>query len=587
MQLPFIPNWLDLRPFVAELWLVATIVCVLLTPFFVRKPNSACGLVALLGLGIAFCSLLAVGNRGQTSGLSSRFSSMLAADGVAFLWKALLLLFTAGIVLLWFATTRPAMREGDGPEFFTLLLGATLGMALMGSASNLLMVFMTVEAASFPSYVLAGFRKTHRAGAEASLKYVLFGAAASAIMVYGLSLLYGLYGTLQLYPSTSGPGLAQKIADGLAQGTGAGPLLVVALLGLICGLGFKIAAVPLHFWCPDVFEGASIDVTAFLSVASKGAGLVLLMRFVVAIADAAGYQPTGVTTALSAVIGTLGAITCTVGNTAAYVQNNIKRLLAYSSIAHAGYMLCLLSLLVRHRPQTNSPGDSATQALLFYLAVYLFMNLGAFTIAGVIARGTRQADVAGGEELSAFAGLGRRDPLLAACMTACLFSLIGVPPLAGFTAKFNVLAALAANGGGWWALVAVVGVNTILSVYYYGRIVKAMYFEADPPLAAAEPHPAAAFAGYPLGRGLSVACAAALVLLFSGPIRSQTSRLPADGSTRRRGRPEPTPPSLQRAASSRGAIRWPRSNKVSGRLKRRKRVVVMGNAPGRNMGELP
>jgi NADH-quinone oxidoreductase subunit N len=198
------------------------------------------------------------------------------------------------------------------------------------------------------------------------------------------------------------------------------------------------------------------------------------------------------------------------------VQNNIKRLLAYSSIAHAGYMLCLVSLLVRHRPQDVNPGDSATQALLFYLAVYLFMNLGAFTIAGVIARAGSLAGDPSAEDLSAFAGLGRRDPLLAACMTACLFSLIGLPPLAGFTAKFNVLAVLVANGGGWWVLVAAVGVNTVLSVYYYGRIVKAMYFEADAPVAAAEAQPANAIAGYPLGRGLSVACALALVLLFVG-----------------------------------------------------------------------
>jgi len=525
MQIPFIPNWLDLRPFVAELLLITTIICVLLTPFFVRKPNSACGLVALLGLGIAFISLLAAGNQSQSLGPHTRFNSMLVADGVAFLWTALLLLFTAGIVLMWFATTRLTMREGDGPEFFTLLLGATLGMALMGSACNLLMVFMTVEAASFPSYVLAGFRKTNRQGAEASLKYVLFGAATSAIMVYGLSFLYGLYGTLQLYPSSDGPGLAQKIAESLSHGGSGGPLLVVAVLGLICGLGFKIAAVPFHFWCPDVFEGASIDVTAFLSVASKGAGLVLLMRFAVAIADAAGYQPTGMTTALAAVIGTLGAITCTVGNTAAYVQNNIKRLLAYSSIAHAGYMLCVVSLLVRHRPQSANPGDPATQALLFYLSVYLFMNLGAFTIAGIIARAGSEAGDASGEDLSAFAGLGRRDPLLAACMTACLFSLIGLPPLAGFTAKFNVLAVLVANGGAWWALVAVVGVNSVLSVYYYARIVKAMYFEADAQVVAAEPPPDAAFAGYPLGRGLAAACAVALVLLFIGanPLTSLTS----------------------------------------------------------------
>src|SRR5581483_975315 len=182
--------------------------------------------------------------------------------------KLMLLLFTIGIVLMWLATTSSRMHEGDGPEFFTLLLGATLGMCLMASTTNLLMLFMAVEMASLPSYVLAGFRKTNRIGAEASLKYVLFGAATSAIMVYGLSILYGLYGTLQV----------EVLAHTMATSASSSALLVVAIFGLIVGIGFKISAVPFHFWCPDVFEGAHIDVSTFLSVASKGAALVLLLR---------------------------------------------------------------------------------------------------------------------------------------------------------------------------------------------------------------------------------------------------------------------------------------------------------------------
>jgi NADH-quinone oxidoreductase subunit N len=389
------------------------------------------------------------------------------------------------------------MHEGDGPEYFTLLLAATLGMALMGSASNLLMLFMAVEMASLPSYVLAGFRKTHRIGAEASLKYVLFGAATSAVMAYGLSLLYGLYGTLQLYTTQAGPGLAELM---VVQGA-TSPLLVVAVFGLIVGVGFKISAVPFHFWCPDVFEGASIDVTTFLSVASKGAGLVLLLRVAMAVAEAAGYQPIGVTTWTAVVIGVLGSLTCTVGNTAAYFQNNIKRLLAYSSIAHAGYMLCAVSLLVRHGQDLPDPGNAAAQAVLVYLAVYVFMNLGAFTVAALVAR------QAGTEDLSGYRGLGRRSPLLAGCMTVFLLSLIGLPPLAGFWAKVNVLLVLIQNGGWWWVLVAVIGVNTIVSAFYYFRVIKPMYLESSD---------APSFTPGPLGTGLGVACAVVLVVLFVG-----------------------------------------------------------------------
>lgn len=501
IQNPFIPNWTQLRPFAAEMWIIATIIAVLLTPFFVKRSNVACGLVALAGLGMALISLLIVGVDAGVVG--DHFRGMLVNDHFAILWKAMLLVFVLGIILMWFSTTAATMHEGDGPEFFTLLLGATLGMSLMASTSNLLMLFMAVELASLPSYILAGFRKTHRIGAEASLKYVLFGAATSAIMVYGLSMLYGLYGTLDI----GGPqGLAAQIT---AVPSGSA-LLAVAIFGLIVGIGFKISAVPFHFWCPDVFEGASIDVSAFLSVASKGAALVLLLRVLMLIADAAGYQghaPNLSLTAVAVVIGIIGAITATVGNTAAFVQTNIKRLLAYSSIAHAGYMLCALSLLVQNNAtliEESGGGEFrsiAAQAILLYLAVYLFMNLGAFTVAGLIQRQT------GSENIEDYAGLGRRSWLLAMCMAAFMFSLVGLPPLAGFVAKFNLLWILFQNGGGWWILIAVIGLNTIFSLYYYLRVVKVMYLENS-----GQP----AFVANPLGTGVAVMCAIALFLLFIG-----------------------------------------------------------------------
>src|SRR5213593_2356650 len=201
------------------------------------------------------------------------------------------------------------MHEGDVPEFFALLLSATLGMSLMASTSDLLMLILAVEMASLPSYVLAGFSKTHRLGAEASLKYVLFGAATSAIMAFGLSYLYGLYGTLQV--SEIGTAMARTGA----MGAGGSALLAVAVFGLIVGIGFKISAVPFHFWCPDVFEGASIEVSAFLSVVSKGGALALLLRVMMTVAAPLGYQdhPGISLSAIALVIGILGAITCTVG----------------------------------------------------------------------------------------------------------------------------------------------------------------------------------------------------------------------------------------------------------------------------------
>lgn len=493
---PFIPRWHDLRPFVADLWIIVTIVAVLVTPFVTRKSNIACALVALAGLTGALLCLLVVG-QGADVVAGPHFRGLLVADGFAIFWKALLLVFVMGIILMWLSVSAWTMHEGDGPEFFTLLLGATLGMSLMASTSNLLMIFLAVELASLPSYVMAGFRKTHRIGAEASLKYVLFGAATSAIMAYGLSILYGLYGTLNVQGAD---GLAMK----MAASTGGGALLAVAVFGLIVGIGFKISAVPFHFWCPDVFEGASIDVSAFLSVASKGAALALLLRQLMLIADAFGYQNASHVSlsSIAAVIGVLGAVTATVGNTAAFVQTNIKRLLAYSSIAHAGYMLCALSLLVAHdHPITIGNVNAPAQAILLYLAVYMFMNLGAFTVAGLVYRQT------GSELVSEYSGLGRRSPVLAACMFCFMISLIGLPPFAGFVAKLNLLVVLINNGGWWWLLVAVIGVNTILSAFYYFRVIKAMYLRDNE---------GPAFVPNPLGSAIAICSAIMLVAMLVG-----------------------------------------------------------------------
>lgn len=482
---PYLPTWYALRPFAGEIVLTLTIAALLLLPFFSpRQSNRPCGLVALLGTVIAFLSELHNASSGEA------FNGMLISDGPAIYFKAILYLFTAGVVLMWFAATFSSMREGDGAEFFVLLIGAALGMSLMASTDNLLMIFLSIELASLPSYVLAGFRKTQRTGAEASLKYVLFGAACSAIMIFGLSYLYGLSGSLQF----------SDILSHIHNGGAEAIIVGVALICVLAGIGFKIALVPLHFWCPDVFEGAGVDVAAFLSVASKGAALVLLARLIEGMRGmnslgSEASSPQGI----AVIIGILGALTATVANVAALGQTNVKRLLAYSSIAHAGYMLCVLPLLLISKP------EPAMQALLVYLTVYLFMNLGAFMVAGIVERQD------GSNDLANYAGLGKRAAGLAICMTLFLFSLIGLPPLAGFIAKLNIMWLLGSASGAWWALVAIIAANTVGSVYYYAKVIRAMYFEESD---------AAKIFPNPLAIGIASICAVTLLamLLFFAPI---------------------------------------------------------------------
>jgi NADH-quinone oxidoreductase subunit N len=493
---PLIPTWSQLRPFLPEIWLVVGVVAALLVPFFTRRPNRPCALAAAAALALGLLSLLTA-----EPTVGPWFAGLLSADPLARLWVGLLLLFVLGIIAIWHSAVAPNMHEGDGPEFFALLLGATLGLALMGSTSNLLMIALAVEMASLPSYVLAGFRKNTRLGAEASLKYVLFGAASTSVMIYGLSVLYGLGGSLQF----------EEVARHLSFAGANGALAMAGLLALFVGIAFKISAVPFHFWCPDVFQGANVDVSAFLSVASKGAALVLLLRLLTILSS--HIPPNTTMLALSIGLGVIAAATITLGNTGALVQTNIKRLLAYSSIAQAGYMLCILAPLPAGKlPAAGSDGaGGAATVLLVYLAVYLFMNLGAFAVAALIERHT------GAEDIAQYAGLNRRAPVLAAAMALFMISLIGLPPLGGFIAKLNVMVLVASAGQWWWILVGVIAVNTIVSIYYYFTVVRQMYFRpSDEP----------AFTPVPLGTALAVTCSAVLVamLILFAPFNAWTAR---------------------------------------------------------------
>jgi NADH-quinone oxidoreductase subunit N len=431
--------------------------------------------ISLASLATALCQwqgaygFSAPGQPGTSLGL---FTGLLVYDNFTVYLRLFLIFFTTLVIWLTMLTGIPD-RE-DSADFYCLLFGATLGMCLMSSANHLLMVFIGVEMASLPSYALAGFLKGRRASSEASLKYVVYGGGASGVMLYGISLLAGKFGTASL------PALAGQYIAAMQPGTGLGAdaVLVLGTLFLVIGIAFKLAAVPFHFWCPDVFEGASAEVAGFLSVASKGAALALLGRVVFTFGGLdktvqAQASSLGVAEYLLPTLAVFAAVTATFGNLAAYLQTNLKRLLAYSTIAHAGYMMMGLAVLTR---------DGAA-AVLFYLVAYLFMNLGAFAVVAILRNQT------GSEDLSSYRGLVRRAPVLTVALSVFLLSLLGIPPLAGFAAKFQIFRVLYEGGQyygsigrpglGYWlyALLVIAGLNTVLSVVYYLKVMKVMILE--------------------------------------------------------------------------------------------------------------
>ena len=347
------------------------------------------------------------------------------------------------------------------PEFAALLLTTATGIAFAASARDLLSAYLAMETVSLPSYVIAGFRRRNPGSQEAALKYAIFGGVASGIMVFGMSLLYGLTGTLDYSGAAAalaGPGLPAR-AGWIHPGFAA----VLSSTLILAGFFFKIAAVPFHMWCPDVYEGAPLPFTAYLSVAPKAAGIALILRFLNEALPAGSILPGGSTALL---IGVISAVTMTAGNLAAIHQTGLKRLLAYSSIAHAGYLLMGVSTVNR----------DGTEATLLYLGIYVFMNLGAFAAVQAV------SEKRGSDALAGFRGLGTEDPLTAVLLTVCLFSLAGLPPLAGFIGKFYLFAALLRTGGAGFAALAVVGIlNSVVALFYYARIVAEMFMRGSEP----------------------------------------------------------------------------------------------------------
>lgn len=565
------PSFFNIAPdsslyvFLPELIICATILLMLLVRLFAigRKVNT--GYIALAGSLIALYfaapgNLFSLPDNAATASATATvrmeiFTGMLVYDAFSVYVRAALLLFAALFVVFTWLSGIPDLE--DGPDIYTLVLGATLGMCLMASANHLLSVFLAVEMASVPSYVLAGLLKGRRVSSEAALKYSIYGAGTAGVMLYGISLLAGLLNTAHL--PTMAATLAQMFSS--EAGFSGSEVMVLALGGLMVsvGLAFKLSAVPFHFWCPDVFEGATAEVNAFLSVASKAGALALLVRVTIGLGIIApasvepGYrtahqatvpapvaavesvdrslmhvvfqqpdeekpetpkveepkpaEPAGeaapatppviekspsviraeATAALSPVrwfiaklVAFFAIITCTFGNLAAYGQTNIKRLFAYSTIAHAGYMLMAIPAAMILAGTNGGGAERSIAALGIYIAVYLFMNLGAFAVIAFLRNAMRS------EDISAYAGLIKRCPLTVIVFSLILFSLVGLPPLSGFIGKFAIFASLveayqAAGKDGFFLLLLIVvgGLNTAISLFYYLNLVKVMTIDEE------------------------------------------------------------------------------------------------------------
>lgn len=377
---------------------------------------------------------------------------MLAIDAFAKFFKAFVLLGT--LVTIPMCLVHPAFANRRMGEFYALLAAATLGMFLMASATNLLMVYMGIEFASMASYLAVAFVKRDRKGSEAGLKYVIYGSVASGVMIYGLSLLYGMTGSLHISDLAAADVSAAQ-----------GPGLAVAGVLAFAGFAYKMAAFPMHFWCPDVYEGSPVPFTAYLSVTSKAAGFAVFIRFMMAfggegLSIGEGEGAYSVSFGWQGLVAGAAALSMTVGNLAALWQTNLKRMLAYSSIAHAGYLLMGVAAF------QSDGGVDQYNPVLFYFVAYFFMNLGAFFVVTLVGARTGSEDVAG------YKGLITRAPALCVFLIFCLVSLLGIPPTVGFIGKLELFKLVIKRDLVWLAVVA--GINTAISAYYYFRIIKAM-----------------------------------------------------------------------------------------------------------------
>jgi len=426
-------NWQLLMPYLV---IIVTFIVVLI--YDMIDSLSKWGLAWLTILGSLVASVVSVNM--LTTGLVSttEFSGMIRIDQYSVFFN--LIFFVSLILVSLISISYLGSQDPRQGQYYLLMLLSTFGMMLMAGANDLVMVFLGLELMSLPLYVLAGYFRTNSYSSEAGMKYLLLGAFSSCFFLYGIALIYGGTGTTEL----------TKIASGQLTNN---MLVVVGMFLLIVGFGFKVGLVPFHQWAPDVYDGAPTSVAAFIATGPKAAGFAAFFRVFI-------ESFSGLENEWTIAITILAVLTMTVGNLAAIAQRNIKRMLAYSSIAHAGYVLVALA----------AGSQDGTSSAMFYLLVYCIMNVGAF--GAIILARTDDGDTV---EIADYAGLGFRNPVLAIFMSVMMFSLAGFPPTAGFVSKFYVFRSAVESGRTW--LVIIAAINTAVSAYYYLRVVVTLYMK--------------------------------------------------------------------------------------------------------------
>ena len=439
-------NVASLAYFAPELVLSGSVVVLILLDLVIKN-RAAAGIVALIASIVTFFLLL-----GERSPSTLLFNGVIVFDSFAFFFRLLIILAT--IVAVWMSIGSKEVKGCDQGEYYAVLMAGSLGMFLMAEAYNLLMAYLSLELVSLTSYILTGFLKHNRRSQEAALKYLIYGGVASGTMIYGMSWIFGIAGSLDF-----------GVINGAltASGTGASLGVFIALVLILTGMGYKVASVPFHMWAPDVYTGAPIPITTFLAVGSKAAGFALLTRFFYPAisrltANGSWHALAGVD--WPQLLLFMCMITMTLGNLAALQQTNMKRLLAYSSIAQAGYALMGFVVL----------SNDGIRAMMFYLIAYYVMDAGAFLVVMIVANAT------GSEEIDAYRGLAFRGGMVPALALAIfLFSLTGIPLTVGFIGKFYLFAAVIR---GQFYILAVVGIiNSVISLYYYLRPIRTMFLD--------------------------------------------------------------------------------------------------------------
>jgi len=446
-------NVASLTFFLPEIIVSVTIMLLIVLDLIAQSKRSL-ALIAVAGCATALIATFDLYNA-QPGWL---FHRMMVLDNFSLFFKVIAMVAT--ILCIWMSLGSNEIKQVYQGEYYTLLLTCALGMFFMASSSNLLMAYLSLELVSLTSYVLTGFLPRNRRSSEAALKYLIYGGVASGTMIYGMSWIFGITGSLDygaIQAALGGGTVYNKAA------------LFMAFVFIMAGFGYKIVFVPFHMWSPDVYQGAPTPFTAFLSVASNAAGMAIMIRFF--FPGVSRMAPGGEWAILSGVewpqvILFLSMITMTVGNLCALNQRNVKRMLAYSGIAHAGYMMMGLAIL----------SNEGLSAVLFYIVVYLIMNVGAFLVVGMI------ANVTGDEDIENYRGLAWRGAIVpAVCLAVFLFSLTGLPPFAGFIGKFFLFSAVLKQGGAFAVLAVVAALNSVVSLYYYAKIIKTMFLDSPNP----------------------------------------------------------------------------------------------------------